>query len=83
MLCPSVATTIVLALVSPAVLSVDNRERPSNDEATTLSIKEYGVEVEVPASWKLVAKAEEAMVFGFSIANDEIGRASCRERCRL
>ena len=71
LLCPSVASAIVLALVSPVLLSADERDSSRRDEATTLSNKEYGIEVEVPASWKLVSKAVEAMVFGFSIPNDD------------
>jgi hypothetical protein len=45
----------------------------NGQEMVTLSLKEYGVEVRVPASWKLVAKADEAMVFGFSVPNEMKG----------
>jgi hypothetical protein len=40
------------------------------DEIVTLSVPDYGVEVQLPAVWKLVAKGDEMMVFGYSIPND-------------
>jgi hypothetical protein len=67
----SVVAIIVLAMVSPGPRVADGGDDSKPDEATTLSVIDYGVEVEVPTSWKLVSKADEAMVFGFSIANDD------------
>jgi hypothetical protein len=46
------------------------QEGHDKQDRVTLSLQEYGVEVQVPASWKLVTKADEAMVFGFSIPNE-------------
>jgi hypothetical protein len=68
------AQSIVLAgwlILSPGPLPVpDDAENLKEQETVTFSLRDYGVVVQVPASWRLVAKAEEAMAFGFSIPSD-------------
>ncbi len=64
----AIATTVWLALGTTNLLAQNTTEKT---DTITLAVKEYGIEVDVPDSWKLVSKAEEAMVFGFSIPNDD------------
>src|SRR5262245_13149353 len=64
------AVLVKCSLVGVAAGSCCCQEDQNEQEWTTLSLKEYEVEVQVPASWKLVSKADEAMVFGFSIPNE-------------
>jgi hypothetical protein len=47
------------------------RAAAGGDDLTTLAIKEYGIELQMPPGWNLVAKAQDAMVFGVSIPNDD------------
>jgi hypothetical protein len=58
----------VIALITLIVgLSPQRDEAPDTNK---LLMKDYGLEVQVPGTWKLVTKSDEAMVFGFSIPND-------------
>src|SRR5262245_42104007 len=51
-------------------------------ETIAFSVKDYGVEVRVPPRWKLVAKADEAMVFGFTIPT-EAAEAEAGVKCEI
>lgn len=65
----SLVPTLWLTIGPASLLPALDREGP--DDPVTLTVKEFGVEVQVPPSWKLVTKADEAMVFGLSIPNDD------------
>src|SRR5262245_14343503 len=78
MLIGSSLVPAILVLFGASSISLpDARDDSDKDETVSLSVKDYGVEVQVPSQWKLVAKADETMVFGFTIpteaAQDEAG----------
>jgi hypothetical protein len=66
-----VFTISFIAPVAPARISALEIPASAEDEVTTLAVDGYGIEVVVPVTWKLVAKSEDSMIFGFSIPNDD------------
>ncbi len=68
----SIFTTLILTVVLLPRLWAEERDDVKKDGLVTLSVRDYGVEVQIPAVWKLVAKSEEAMVFGYSIPGGEL-----------
>ena len=51
--------------------SRSNVHADESAELSTLSVKDFGLEVQAPAHWKLVAKAEDSMAFGVTIPNED------------
>ena len=49
-------------------------DKPS--ELAVLSVPEYGVEVQAPSHWRLVAKAQDSLVLGLSIPNEDALQAA-------
>ena len=62
---------LILSLLVIARVAAAFAADPPDVELHSLAVKEYGIEVQTPASWKLVATAQEAMAFGLSIPNDD------------
>lgn len=67
-LCIIIATTLWLTSGTTNLLA---QKTEDSVDTITLAAKEHGVEVQVPASWKLVRQADAAMVFGLAIPNDD------------
>jgi len=61
---------IALVLMSTVLGAVPQEQTLVGDEFQVLAVREFGIEVSVPLDWKLVAKAEDSLAFGFSVSGD-------------
>ncbi len=67
------AKLLIAALLAGALVAARrpaSLDEPATSELTNFAVKEFGLAVQVPVAWKLVAKAKDALAFGFAIPSD-------------